>query len=101
MAKQSIIQRELKKEKLVAKYAEKRAKLKAIVKDMTASDEERWDAQQTLQGLPRSSSPTRLRNRCELTGRPRGVYRKFRLCRNKLRKFAMDGKVPGLTKASW
>ena len=101
MAKQSIIQRELKKQKLVAKYAQKREKLKAIVRDVNSTDEERFEAQQALQKMPRSSSKTRLQNRCEITGRPRGVYRKFKLCRNKLRKYAMDGKVPGLKKASW
>ena len=101
MAKQSIIQRELKKEKLVAKYAEKRAKLKAIVKDLNASDEERWEAQQALQQLPRSSSHTRLRNRCELTGRPRGYHKRVRLSRIALRDLASKGQIPGMNKSSW
>ena len=101
MAKLCIIQRELKRELLVAKFAKKRAELKLIIQSLTASHEEKWDAQAQLQSLPRDSSKIRLRNRCQLTGRPHGVYRKFGLGRNKLRELAMFGDVPGLTKASW
>jgi small subunit ribosomal protein S14 len=101
MAKQCMIERELKRELLVAKHAKKRAELKAIISSLTASQEEKWDAQVALQSLPKNSSVVRLRNRCQLTGRSRGVYRKFGLGRNKLREMAMFGDVPGLTKASW
>ena len=101
MAKTSMIARENKRTKLVAKFAEKRAAIKAVLKDENASDEEKWDAQVSLQKLPRDASPVRQRNRCRMTGRPHGVYRKFGLCRNKLREAAMRGDVPGLTKASW
>jgi small subunit ribosomal protein S14 len=101
MAKTSMIEREHKRTKLVAKYAEKRAALKAVLQSQTASDEEKWEAQVKLQKLPRDASPVRQRNRCKVTGRPHGVYRKFGLCRNKLREHAMKGDVPGLTKASW
>ena len=101
MAKISIIEREKKREKTVAKYAAKRAELKKIVGDRNASDDERWQAQLQLQKLPRNASPIRLRRRCAETGRPRGVYRKFGLGRNKLREAAMRGDVPGLVKASW
>ncbi|MGV6807251.1 MAG: 30S ribosomal protein S14 [bacterium] len=101
MAKKSMIQRELKREKAVAKYAAKRAELKQIISDVNRSDEERWDAQVKLQKLPRDASPSRQQRRCRVTGRPHGVYRKFGLCRNKLREAAMRGDVPGLVKASW
>ena len=101
MAKKSMIARENKRSKLVAKYAEKRAELKAVINSTTASDEEKWDAQVKLQKLPRDASPSRQRNRCRQTGRPHGVYRKFGLCRIKLREAAMRGDVPGLVKASW
>ncbi len=101
MAKTSMIARENKRSKLVAKYAAKRAELKAVINSTTASDEDKWDAQVKLQKLPRDASPTRQRNRCQVTGRPHGVFRKFGLCRNKLREHAMKGDVPGLTKASW
>jgi len=101
MAKTSMIARENKRSKLVAKYAEKRAALKAVINSVTASDEEKWEAQVQLQKLPRDASPIRQRNRCQITGRPHGVFRKFGLCRNKLREHAMKGDVPGLTKASW
>jgi small subunit ribosomal protein S14 len=101
MAKVSMKQREVKREKLVAKYAEKRAALKAIILSPKSSDEERWDAQQKLQKLPRDANPVRQRNRCRVTGRPHGYLRKFGLCRNKLREIAMRGDVPGLKKASW
>ncbi|AWX98849.1 30S ribosomal protein S14 [Marinomonas primoryensis] len=101
MAKTSMIQREAKRTKLVAKYAEKRAALKAIISDVNASDDEKWDASLKLQALPRDSSSSRQRNRCQITGRPHGVYRKFGLSRIKLREAAMRGDVPGLKKASW
>ena len=93
--------RENKRTKLVAKYAEKRQALKVIIKDPKASDEDRWQAQLSLQALPRDSSPSRGRRRCQLTSRPHGVYRKFGLCRNKLREHAMLGQVPGVVKSSW
>ena len=101
MAKTSIIEREKKRRKTVAKYALRRAALKKIVGDRNAPEAERWIAQQQLQQLPRNASPVRLRNRCGQTGRPRGVYRKFGLGRNKLREAANRGDVPGLVKASW
>ena len=101
MAKKSMIERELKRTKLVAKYANKRAALKATIRDPNSSDEERADAQVKLNALPRDSSPSRQRSRCAITGRPHGVYRKFGLGRNKLREAAMNGEIPGLTKASW
>ena len=101
MAKKSMIQREIKRAKLVARYAEKRAKLKAIVRNVNSTDDERRAAQAKLNALPRDASPTRQRNRCSITGRPHGVYRKFGLGRNKLREGAMKGEIPGLTKASW
>ncbi len=101
MAKTSMIMRELKREKLVAKYAKKRAELKAIIRSINSSDEERSAAQFKLNSLPRDSSPSRQRNRCAITGRPHGVYRQFGLGRNKLRQAAMNGEIPGLTKASW
>ncbi|MBU6952905.1 MULTISPECIES: 30S ribosomal protein S14 [unclassified Hahella] len=101
MAKVGMRERELKREKTVAKYAEKRAALKAIIANPNVSDEERWEAQMKLQQLPRDASPSRLRNRCQVTGRPHAVLRKFRLSRIKLREAAMRGDVPGLKKASW
>ena len=101
MAKTSMIAREKKRSKTVAKFAAKRAALKAILSDVNASDDEKWEAQVKFQKLPRDASPIRQQRRCQITGRPRGVYRKFGLCRNKLREAAMRGDVPGLTKASW
>lgn len=101
MAKVSIIEREKKRNRTVAKYAAKRAALKAIINNREASDDERWEAQLKLQRLPRNASPVRLQRRCGITGRPHGVYRKFGLGRNKLREAAMRGDVPGLVKASW
>lgn len=101
MAKRSVEARNRKRIKCVLKYAKKRLKLKAIIKDPSTSDEKRWEAQDKLQALPRDASPVRLRRRCILTGRSRGVYRKFRLSRIKLRELAMVGQIPGLTKASW
>ena len=101
MAKVSMKQRELKREKTVAKYAEKRAALKAVIANPNASEDEKWEAQQKLQKLPRDSSPSRLRRRCQVTGRPHGVFRKFKLSRIKLREYGMVGDVPGLKKSSW
>ncbi|NMV38467.1 30S ribosomal protein S14 [Ralstonia insidiosa] len=101
MAKLSLIVREKKRAKLVAKYAEKRAALEAIVADQSKSEEERYEARLKLQALPRNANPTRQRNRCSITGRPRGTFRKFGLARNKLREIAFKGEIPGLTKASW
>jgi len=101
MAKQSMINRENKRAKLVAKYAAKRAELKAIIKNPASGDDERAEAQVKLQKLPRDASPTRQQNRCALTGRPHGFYRKFGLGRNKLREHVMQGDVPGVHKASW
>jgi small subunit ribosomal protein S14 len=101
MAKKSMIARENKRARTVAKYAAKRAELKAVLKDPNAGDEEKWDAQIKLQKLPRNASPVRQQRRCQITGRPHAVYRKFGLCRNKLREAAMRGDVPGLVKASW
>ncbi len=101
MAKKSMIAREKKRTRMVAKYAGKRAALKATLRDANASDDEKWEAQIALQKLPRDSSPVRQQRRCQVTGRPHAVYRKFGLCRNKLREAAMRGDVPGLVKASW
>lgn len=101
MAKKSMINREEKRRKLVAKYAPKREALLAKIRDMSLSEEERMQARLELQQLPRNASPTRLRNRCAITGRPRGTFRKFGLSRNKLREMAFRGEVPGMTKASW
>ncbi len=101
MAKSSILAREKKRAMTVAKFAAKRAAVKAVLKDVNASDEEKWEAQIKLQKMPRDASPVRQQNRCRITGRPHGVYRKFGMCRHKLREAAMRGDVPGLTKASW
>jgi len=101
MAKVSMVQRELKRARLVQKYAAKRAELKRVIADPQASPEEREEAMRKLQSLPRNASPVRLRRRCRISGRPRGYYRKFGLGRNKLREAAMRGDVPGLVKASW
>lgn len=101
MAKNSVIQRELKRSKLVARYAEKRIALKLIIKSTETSFEEKMAAVDSLQKLPRDSSAVRQRNRCRITGRPHGVYRKFGLCRNKIREAAMRGDIPGLVMASW
>jgi small subunit ribosomal protein S14 len=101
MAKTSVVNRELKRRKTVAKFAAKRAELLAVINNFQASDEERTEARAKFQQLPRNASPVRLRNRCQLTGRPRGVFRKFGLSRNKLREIAFRGEVPGMTKASW
>jgi len=101
MAKLALKNREAKRAKLVAKYAAKRAELVAIIDNAQLDDDTRMEARLKLQKLPRNASPVRQRNRCALTGRPRGVFKKFGLCRNKLRDIAMRGEVPGMTKASW
>jgi small subunit ribosomal protein S14 len=101
MAKNSMIARENRRARAVKRYATRRAELKAVIKSVTSSDEERYQAQLRLQAMPRDASPTRKRNRCRITGRPHGYYRKFGLSRNKLREAAMRGDVPGLVKASW
>ncbi|NCG06047.1 MAG: 30S ribosomal protein S14 [Gammaproteobacteria bacterium] len=101
MAKKSMVAREDKRARTVAKYAAKRAKLKETIADVNATDDARWEAQIAIQKLPRNASPVRQRRRCQITGRPHGVYRKFGLCRNKLREAAMRGDVPGLVKSSW
>jgi small subunit ribosomal protein S14 len=101
MAKLAVINRQEKREKLVKKFAAKRAGLVKIINDQSYSEEERFQARLKLQALPRNANPTRLRNRCAITGRPRGVYSKFGLGRNKLREIAMRGEVPGMVKASW
>lgn len=101
MAKLSLINRDIKRVKLAEKYAAKRAALKAIIDDSSKSDEERYEARLKLQQLPRNANPTRQRSRCAITGRPRGVFRKFGLARNKLRDLAMKGEIPGVTKGSW
>ncbi|MEE4277992.1 MAG: 30S ribosomal protein S14 [Halieaceae bacterium] len=101
MAKKSMVARERKRARTVARYAKKRAELKATIRSMSATDEEKWEAQVALQKLPRDASPVRKQRRCQLTGRPHAVYRKFGLCRNKLREAAMRGDVPGLVKSSW
>ena len=101
MAKLALINREEKRRKMVAQYAGKRAALESIINDASVSGQERYDARLKLQSLPRNSSASRLRNRCQLTGRPRGVFRKFGLCRHKIRELAFNGEVPGVVKASW
>ena len=101
MAKLSLINRDIKRAKLVEKYAAKRAALKAIIDDQSKSDEERYQARLDLQKLPRNANPTRLRNRCVVTGRSRGVYKQFGLTRHKIREMALRGEIPGMTKASW
>jgi len=101
MAKLAVINREQKRRKTVQKYAAKRTELLAIMNNIKASDEDRYNARQKFQALPRNASPVRLRNRCALTGRPRGFFRKFGLSRTKVREFAMQGEIPGIVKASW
>ena len=101
MAKTAMIERETRRLKIAARYAKKRAALKSTILSVKATDEEKWEAQIKLQKLPRDASPSRQRRRCQVTGRPHGVYRKFGLCRIKLREHAMKGDIPGLTKASW
>ncbi len=101
MAKTALIQRELKRDKLVAKYSKKYEELKSIANDAKKSDEERAAARLALQKLPRNANPTRQRNRCGITGRPRGTFRQFGLARNKIREMAFVGDIPGIIKASW
>ncbi len=101
MAKKSMVARDRKRLKTVQRYAAKRAALKKVIEDQHSTDEERRDAMERLQALPRNASPVRLRNRCAITGRPKGFYRKFGLGRNKLREETMSGHIPGLRKASW
>jgi small subunit ribosomal protein S14 len=101
MSKLALINRQYKREKLVAKYAKRREALEAIVANSKMSDEDRFAARLKIQALPRNANKTRLRNRCALTGRPRGVFSKFGLGRNKLREYAMRGEIPGIVKASW
>lgn len=101
MAKKSMIERQTKRLKTVQRYAARRAEYRRIVRSPTSTDDERQEAQQKLQSLPRNASPVRLRNRCSITGRPHGYYRKFGLARNKLRESTMRGEIPGLSKASW
>lgn len=101
MAKTSMTMREQKRIQMVKKYATERKALKDKIKNLNLSDKERWEAQMQLQALPRDSSKVRLQRRCYITGRPHAVYRKFGLCRNKFREYAMKGEIPGLVKASW
>ncbi len=101
MAKLALINRDVKRRKVVAKFAIKRAELLAVANDVNQTDDSRLEARAKFQELPRNASPSRLRNRCRLTGRPRGVFRKFGLGRSKLREIAMRGEIPGMTKASW
>ncbi len=101
MAKKSMICRDIKRAKIVAKYRNLRQELKKIIKSVSTNEQERLDAIIKLQSLPRDSSPVRMRNRCNLTGRPNGVYRRFGLSRTKLRERTMNGEVPGLSKSSW
>jgi small subunit ribosomal protein S14 len=101
MAKTSLINREAKRRNAVKKFAAKRAALLTAANDVKRSDEDRYASRLALQELPRNASPVRLRNRCQITGRPRGVFRKFGLCRIKIRELAMSGEIPGIVKASW
>jgi small subunit ribosomal protein S14 len=101
VAKVALIERELKRDKLVAKYAKRHAELKSVAKDAKRSEDERAAARLALQKLPRNANPTRQRNRCEITGRPRGTFRQFGLGRAKIREMAFAGDIPGITKASW
>jgi len=101
MAKKSMVERQRRRERTVQRYAAKRAQLRKIVSDSKATEDEKEAARLKLQGLPRDASPVRLRNRCSITGRPQGYYRKFGLARNKLREATMRGEIPGLSKASW
>ncbi len=101
MAKTSAIQKNIKRQKLVKSCFSRRARLKTRARDMSLSSKERMEARFLLSEMPRNSAPARIRNRCELTGRPRGTYRKFKLSRIALRELAAEGKIPGMTKASW
>ena len=101
MAKLAVINRQAKREATVKKFAERRKQLLAMIRDPKATDDARDEARAKLQALPRDASPVRLRNRCAITGRPRGTFRKFGLARNKIREIAMRGEIPGMIKASW
>ena len=101
MAKLALINREVKRAALVKKHAAKRAALEAVINDQSKTEDERFEARLKLQKLPRNANPTRQRNRCSVTGRPRGVFRKFGLCRLKIREMAFRGELPGVTKSSW
>jgi len=101
MAKKSMVNRQAKRERLVKRHAAKRAEYRRIIKDVNATDDEKMQAQRRLQAMPRDASPVRLRNRCAISGRPHGYYRKFGLARNKLREATMRGEMPGVSKASW
>jgi small subunit ribosomal protein S14 len=101
MAKKSMLMRQRHREQAVKRYAKKRAELKELIRNPRTSDEDKLEAQQKLQKLPRDANPVRLRNRCALTGRPHGFYRKFGLSRTKLRETTMRGEIPGVRKASW
>jgi len=101
MAKTNMVEREKRRARIVKRYAAKRAQLKELIRDPRTSPEERTAAQARLQSMPRDASPSRMRNRCNITGRSRGVYRKFGLSRQKIREVAMRGEIPGLAKASW
>lgn len=101
MAKKSMVNREIKRQKTIEKYAKKRAEFKSRMYDASLSEEVRAEARKKFHALPRNASPCRTRNRCNLSGRPHGYFRKFGLARNKLREAAMRGDVPGLVKASW
>jgi small subunit ribosomal protein S14 len=101
MAKTNMVEREKRRAKIVKRYAVKRAQLKELIRNPKTQPEERAAAQARLQSMPRDASPSRLRNRCQITGRSRGVYRKFGLSRQKIREVAMRGEIPGLSKASW
>ena len=101
MARLALIEREAKRSRLVKKYAARREALFSLINDSAKTDEEKFEARLALQKLPRNSAPTRQRNRCALTGRPRGTFRKFGIARNKLRELALKGEIPGVTKASW
>ena len=101
MAKKSMIMRQRHREKAVKRYAVKRAELKELIRNPRTSDDDKVEAQKQLQKMPRDANPIRLRNRCALTGRPHGYYRKFGLSRTKLRETTMRGEIPGLRKASW
>lgn len=101
MAKKSMLAREVKRAKTVKRFAAKRAEYRRIIKNPESTDDQRQEAQTKLQALPRDASPSRMRNRCSISGRPHGYYRKFGLARNKLREATMRGEIPGLSKASW
>jgi len=101
MAKTNMVEREKRRARIVKRYALRRAQLKELIRNPRTSPEERVAAQARLQSMPRDASPSRLRNRCNITGRSRGVYRKFGLSRQKIREVAMRGEIPGLAKASW